>query len=44
MSVAIRYRMRSGGKPRAVEMFEAAGAQPSLGSFDTIAELAPAAK
>lgn len=31
--------MRSAGKPRGVQMFEAAGAQPVLSIFDTIATL-----
>ncbi len=33
--------MRSTGKPRGVQIFEAAGAAPSLSVFDAIAELAP---
>lgn len=33
--------MRQAGKPRGVQIFEAAGAAPSLSVFDVIAELAP---
>ena len=33
--------MRAAGKPRGVQMFEAAGAPPSLSIFEVIAELAP---
>lgn len=33
--------MRGAGKPRGVQIFEAAGALPSLGVFNTIAELSP---
>ena len=33
--------MRAAGKPRGVQIFEAAGASPSLSVFDAIAELGP---
>jgi len=33
--------MRQAGKPRGVQFFEAAGAQPSLSVFDAIAGLGP---
>jgi hypothetical protein len=33
--------MRQLGKPRGVRIFEAAGAEPSLSIFDTIADLLP---
>jgi len=33
--------MRHAGKPRGVQIFEAAGAQPSLSIFETMADLAP---
>ncbi len=33
--------MRAAGKPRGVQIFEAAGAVPSLSVFDSIAELGP---
>jgi hypothetical protein len=33
--------MRAAGKPRGVQIFEAAGATPSLTVFDAIADLAP---
>jgi hypothetical protein len=33
--------MRGAGKPRGVQIFEAAGALPSLSVFDAIAELSP---
>jgi heme-degrading monooxygenase HmoA len=33
--------MRSAGKPRGLQIFEAAGAAPSLNVFDAIADLAP---
>jgi hypothetical protein len=34
-------QMRAGGKPRGVQMFEAAGAVPTLTIFEVIAELTP---
>lgn len=33
--------MRGAGKPRGVQIFEAAGAAPSLSVFDAIADLTP---
>jgi hypothetical protein len=33
--------MRGAGKPRGVQIFEAAGAEPSVSVFDAIAGLAP---
>ena len=36
-------RMRTAGKPRGVEMFEAADAVPSLSVFEVVDELAPPA-
>ncbi len=33
--------MRSAGKPRGVQMFEAVGAHPTLSIFETLADLAP---
>ncbi|SRR6266536_102811 len=33
--------MRGTGKPRGLQIFEAAGAEPSLSVFDAIAHLAP---
>lgn len=33
--------VRQGGKPRGVQIFEAAGAQPSLSVFDAIAHVVP---
>ena len=33
--------MRATGKPRGIQIFEAAGATPSLSIFETIANLAP---
>lgn len=33
--------MRGAGTPRGVQMFEAAGASPSLGVFEVVATLAP---
>ncbi|HXJ31787.1 MAG TPA: antibiotic biosynthesis monooxygenase [Gemmatimonadales bacterium] len=36
--------MRGAGKPRGLQIFEAAGASPSLSVFDRVAELAPPMK
>ena len=33
--------MRAAGKPKGIQMFEAAGATPSLGVFEIVAELTP---
>lgn len=38
---ALAAMRQAPGKPRGVQIFEAAGAEPSLKIFDAIAELAP---
>lgn len=40
-SPAALAAMRQAGKPRGVQIFEAAGAQPTLSVFDAVADLGP---